>query len=261
MKESKAVRIWEIIYPVLLYYAVTLTALYALDFVLPETGDTKLLRQLITSFAVLPFLYSFRKEDLELSGKKMFEKDKKTDKAQIETLAVMFVTGGCFALALNNLLAAIQITKYSASYTQVEETFYTGRMALEILALAIVIPTAEELLYRGIVYGRARKWLGVRPAMAVSAVIFGLVHMNLVQFVYASAFGLLLAYFAEQTGNILGAAAAHMAANFTSVLRAETEAFAFMNQNRTVFLLFTVVLFLLSFAGIWRIVKRNGRKL
>ena len=75
MKESKAVRIWEIIYPVLLYYAVTLTALYALDFVLPETGDTKLLRQLITSCAVLPFLYSFRKEELERSGKKKVEKD------------------------------------------------------------------------------------------------------------------------------------------------------------------------------------------
>lgn len=260
-KDSKAMRVWEIVYPVFLYFAVTIMVLYILDFILPETVDSKLFRQLLTSLAVLPFLYSFRKTDRELSGKKILIENSKPNALKIKTLLVMFFTGGCFALAFNNLLGMIQITKYSTSYTQVEQTFYTGRITLEIFSLVLVIPVVEELLYRGIVYERARKWLGVRPAMVVSAVIFGLIHMNLVQFIYASVFGLLLVCFAEQTGNISGAVAAHMAANFTSVLRAETEVFAFMNQSQAIWMAATIAFGAFAAAGLWEIRRLNRRDL
>ena len=64
-------------------------------------------------------------------------------------------------------------------------------------------------------------------AVFVSAAVFGLLHMNLAQFVYAAVFGVLLAYVTNVTGSIAGAIAAHMAANLTSTLRAELGLFAF----------------------------------
>ncbi len=60
---------------------------------------------------------------------------------------------------------------------------------LEILALCIVIPIVEELLYRGIVLQRCVAAFGERAAVFVSAAVFGLLHMNLAQFVYAAVFG------------------------------------------------------------------------
>ena len=167
----------------------------------------------------------------------------------------MFFTGGLLALALNNLLGLARIAEHSAAYRQVEQTFYTGRLALEIFALCAVIPLVEELLYRGIVYGRLRRWLGAAPAMLLSALIFGLIHMNLAQFIYASLFGLILAFFVDRTGSILGAFAAHMAANLTSVLRAETGAFAFMDQNLTVQLALTAAFMQLSLLGIFFLLR------
>lgn len=242
LQQSKAMRIWNILYPICIYFAVTTIALYLINFIFPEVSESRLFCQLLTSLAVLPFLLSFYRQDERLRGKEWSVPRLLASFGSVGKLAGMFFAGGCFALAWNNLLGMLRIAEYSSSYSQVAETFYTGRLSLEILSLCIVIPIAEELLYRGIVYGRTKDWLGTRRAMAVSAVVFGLIHMNLVQFVYAAVFGLLLAYFMDISESVFGAAAAHMAANLTSVLRAETEAFSFM-ENRTACLASTILLF------------------
>lgn len=65
-------------------------------------------------------------------------------------------------------------------------------------------------------------------------------HFNLVQFLYATAVGLLLAVIMEQEG--LGAAmAAHMVTNLVSVLRSETKLFHFMDASMTGSVICTVV--------------------
>lgn len=250
MRQSRSMRVWGVVYPIGVYFVITAVALLILDFVLPETADSKLLRQLITSAAALPFLYSFYRKDRMLSADAKKMPCGRLPARRLQSLPGAFLTGGCFALAFNNLLSLSEIEDYSVSYGQVEETFYTGRIVLELVALCVVIPLAEELLYRGIVYGRIRDWLGKSAAVVGSALIFGLIHMNLVQFVYASVFGLLLAYYAETMGNPWGAAAAHMAANLTSVLRTETEMFAWMQQSRAIYFGTTAALLVAAGAGL-----------
>lgn len=255
MKQSKSMRVWNILYPIGIYYVVTTVTLFILDFILPETVDSKLLRQLITSVAAIPFLYSFYRSDQMMRGKAV-RIGKKFHKKDIINVVKVFMVGGCFAVAWNNILGMVHIADYSSAYGKVTETFYTGRILLEITALCIIIPIVEELLYRGIVYGRLQDWLGVPAALAVSAIIFGAVHMNLVQFIYASVFGLLLAYIAEVTKNLWCAIAAHMAANLTSVLRAETKLFDFMNNSLMIQIIVTILL--LVIAGMW--VKNNPQR-
>lgn len=258
MKDSKAIKIWNLLYPICIYFVVTSVSIIILDYFLPETANSKLFRQLLTSIAAFPFLFSFYKQDQASRNEWKNKPDWKRMKIRPADFFWMFVTGGCFAVALNNLFGMMRLSDYSASYAEVTKTFYTGRLLLEISALCIVIPIAEELLYRGIVYKRAADWLGARYAAVVSALIFGLIHMNLVQSLYASLFGLLLAYFVEAAGNLTGAIAAHMAANLTSVLRAETEVFAFLDQSLIVQVLVTVLLALIAAAGVSGIWQRNG---
>lgn len=255
LSQSRGMKLWDVLYPVCIYFVVTAVTAILLDYVLPESVDSRLLRQLLTSFAALPFLYSFYRQDVRMQGELSMGAFGKPPKTRPLHLLVIFFTGGLLALALNNLLGFARIAEHSAAYRQVEQTFYTGRLALEIFALCAVIPLVEELLYRGIVYGRLRRWLGAAPAMLLSALIFGLIHMNLAQFIYASLFGLILAFFVDRTGSILGAFAAHMAANLTSVLRAETGAFAFMDQNLTVQLALTAAFMQLSLLGIFFLLR------
>ena len=54
--------------------------------------------------------------------------------------------------------------------------------------------------------------LGVAPAIICSALIFGLVHANLVQFLYAVVLGCLLAFLYEKTGFFYVPVLGHIAA-------------------------------------------------
>ena len=137
MKLSKSMRIWNVIYPVAIYFVVTAVTLFVLDFILPADLNSKLLRQLITSFVSIPFLYSFYYPDQMMRGKVEgnlpFWKQCKMLCAgiRIKQVVWMFVIGGCFAVAWNNLLGMVKLAEHSASYQQVEQTFYTGRLPLE----------------------------------------------------------------------------------------------------------------------------------
>lgn len=83
--------------------------------------------------------------------------------------------------------------------------------------LTAVLPAfAEEFLFRGILFGsyRRSKMLG---AIFLSAFLFGLMHMNFNQFLYAFALGIYFAFLVEATGSILSSMLAHFTVNFTSV--------------------------------------------
>ena len=61
--------------------------------------------------------------------------------------------------------------------------------------VAIVAPLFEELIFRGLILKRAlRKW-SVPAAVVMTAVLFGVLHMNLVQGISATAAGIVLCMF------------------------------------------------------------------
>ena len=61
------------------------------------------------------------------------------------------------------------------------------------MSFGILAPLGEETVFRGIVYGRLKKISNVPCAALLSGLIFGLFHGNLVQAVYATVLGVVLA--------------------------------------------------------------------
>ncbi len=61
-----------------------------------------------------------------------------------------------------------------------------------MLLVLVAAPVSEELLYRGIVYGRVTQCFGERAGFAASVAAFALSHGNLTQAIYACATGALL---------------------------------------------------------------------
>ncbi len=135
------------------------------------------------------------------------------------------------SIACNYLIVFTGLTEISAGYKHVSDIFYNNRLLIEIITLCVIGPMVEELVYRGFVYQRLRYKGGRSMAVLLSALLFGALHFNLVQGVYAFTLGLLLAYIGEQTGSLVTAAAAHMAANLASVLWTETDWLDFLNQG------------------------------
>lgn len=257
--QAKTAQFWNVCYPVFVYFAVTFLAVSVWKMILWQTEDATLLCQLFSSAAALPFLYAiYRGDNIRrgTSGEGRYLKKPRT--FAFSSAAALFVLGAGFSIILNNFMGFIRITDYSASYAKAEQMFYTGQLLLELFSLGIVIPVVEELLYRGIVYGRMRDWHGVRFAAVASALLFGIIHMNLAQFAYASIFGLLLAYYAQKAESVWGAIFLHMAANLTSVLRAETGLFAIFERETWGFAILTALSAAACAAGAYFF--RNGKR-
>ena len=105
-----------------------------------------------------------------------------------------------------------------ATYESVSEVIYSGSVFVQILAAAIAAPLVEELLFRGLIFKRIRARFGFAAAAIWSALIFGIIHGNFVQFLYAFIIGLFLAYVYEKFKTIWASVIFHAGANFIAVI-------------------------------------------
>lgn len=88
---------------------------------------------------------------------------------------------------------------------------------LMVLCNAVVAPLLEEFAFRGVLLQPLRKH-GDRFAIVVSALIFGLMHGNMVQAPFAFIVGLALGYFCVATGSIWTSVAIHSLNNLWATL-------------------------------------------
>ena len=88
---------------------------------------------------------------------------------------------------------------------------------LSLLCVAVLPGVVEEFIFRGLLYRQYRQ-RRVWPAILASAFLFGLMHMNLNQFCYAFAIGILFCLVYEATGSLLAPMLMHMVYNGNSVV-------------------------------------------
>jgi uncharacterized protein len=81
-----------------------------------------------------------------------------------------------------------------------------------------VAPAAEEVLFRGLLYPVLKRRIGMRWAVAVSSLLFAVIHLNLMTFVPLLLLAGLLVWLYEYTGNLLAPVAAHAVFNLANLL-------------------------------------------
>ncbi len=83
-----------------------------------------------------------------------------------------------------------------------------------ILALSVLVPIAEELLFRGIIMAEMRRVMSPWLAIVANALLFAIFHMQLVQSVYVIIAGLALAAAYVWSESLVLPIAMHMVYNF-----------------------------------------------
>ncbi len=272
------------IYPVFIYFVVTNLAmsLFAMlaSFLGADYQEQYMALQTATVAVTIPFIVRYydkdKKEPTVFWEHMNLEFEKKTSAQKIINGIVMFLAGATAGMALNNILALTTLEEISEGYQEVTKIFFAGGILFELLGACLLTPFLEELLYRGVVYGRLcdlmilnneektpegtkREKQSRMIAMVFSALLFGVLHMNLVQFVYAGILGILLAWFMEKAGHFYGALLAHIGANLISVLRVETKLFSWMHQNQTIFIITTIGMLLVSIVLITIVWLQNNK--
>lgn len=89
---------------------------------------------------------------------------------------------------------------------------------LGILLIGVLAPMCEEIVFRGIIYRGYRREKGMIPAVILSAFLFGLMHMNFNQAVYAFALGIAMALLVEATGSLWGSVICHVFFNTSEMV-------------------------------------------
>jgi uncharacterized protein len=89
---------------------------------------------------------------------------------------------------------------------------------LLVLVVGIGAPIFEEIFYRGLVQRSFQNRFGPWPAVVVTALIFGLVHFQPLQFPSLALFGAVLSVLALRTGRLGPAIFAHMGFNLITVV-------------------------------------------
>jgi uncharacterized protein len=113
--------------------------------------------------------------------------------------AVMYVTN-FFSVFLTFLIAVLKGGNY-LDLNPLMDMMVDSNMIIRILYASIAAPVVEELIFRKFLLNKLRRY-GDIPAILLSAIAFGLFHMNVAQMFYATTLGIIFAYVAIRTNTI-----------------------------------------------------------
>jgi len=89
-----------------------------------------------------------------------------------------------------------------------------------MLLLVIIGPIVEELFLRGVVMNDFMSEVSPGVAIVLQAMLFGIIHLNVIQSIYATLGGILLGCFYYYTKSLKAAIVGHIFLNFTGVFGA-----------------------------------------
>lgn len=188
--------------------------------------NEKIYAVLISGLAALisiPIFIRLMKNDYEYPvnrrhKERTFDMGRYTRSFDKQMLPLLLFIGVFATLGLSRLILMIPLDGILGNYSNVKETYEAGNVWIQLIMLGIVTPVAEELLFRGLVYKRLQIYYDVTVAGYISSIIFGIVHFNLVQGIYAFIMGILFAYVYEKFNNIYASIIIHISANIAAII-------------------------------------------
>ena len=134
----------------------------------------------------------------------------------IGILVLCAVSGGILNLLWSGILQQLRIQDHFSN--AVQEQLFAGQAKVQLLGLGVLVPLAEELIFRGLIYTRIRKRIPAGAAIFFSALLFALFHGNVIQMIFAFPLALILAWLYERSGWFACPLAFHMGANLTAII-------------------------------------------
>ena len=171
-----------------------------------------LLASLAASVLTILVQQIFRKRDAQI-----LEKERRRWPAAEIFLGILTVTGA--GVLENMLLSFSRLQEILPSFRIAETVSYSGQNpVLLFLAVAVLGPVAEELTFRGLLLRRANTFFRPAGAVVLSALLFSLCHLNLIQMIYTFPLGILFGILYVSSGSLLTPMLAHIALNAVTLI-------------------------------------------
>lgn len=155
------------------------------------------------------------------------------------------------AIGFNVLFYLLGITESSQSFKNTANAQFGVVLFVGIILYGIVSPLAEEAVFRGLIYNRMKRCFPLPIAMILSSLLFGCYHGNMVQALYGTILGILIAYTYEKYASFTVPVLFHGTANI--VIYAMTYYDGLSAIDKTTGIIMTIVSFLIAAVCLWRI--------
>ncbi len=261
-KQSVIGKTGSILLPLAVYYAVYMVSLVILTYCLQSVGAETVREASLTGIVngasmlagALVLLPALR---MELQGYRNGVRrhnghaDRPNGRQAMRkawAILVTVVLAASSSVGLNILLSLTGLVQNSSAYQDVAQRQYDVAFGVGLFLYTVVSPLAEEIVFRGVVYNRMRRYFheaagagevagqrsdtagtgaaqGADPAtvaaILASGVLFGIYHGNLVQGIYGCCMGILMAYLYERSHAFRIPVLFHGAANCVVYLMAQ----------------------------------------
>ncbi len=139
----------------------------------------------------------------------------------LPALLKLAVLGVFVQFAISFLLNLVYIVRPDVmqNYTKVMESLGSGNPSLfSVFYVVITAPIVEEMLMRGLCLVILRKEFPFWAANIIQAFYFGMIHLNLVQGIYAFLLGMVLGAVVKRYGTLKASMYLHFVINFSGQL-------------------------------------------
>ncbi|ANX01421.1 abortive infection protein [Thermoclostridium stercorarium subsp. leptospartum DSM 9219] len=140
--------------------------------------------------------------------------------------AVSFLAGCAMQMPLSFIITLVEKTGIAPDlfeeYTQhVEQLMSNQNTVLQILAVGIMAPLIEEIIFRGLILNQLKRNIPATAAILIQAILFGFVHLNVVQGTYAFVMAVLMGMLTVWFDSLFVSIAFHMGMNLSGVILSE----------------------------------------
>lgn len=147
------------------------------------------------------------------------------EKAPLRKYWAVVVFGLAVSIAATCFFAMVELAFYSGESQSSTLITYTPPFAVQLLVLGIVVPVAEELMFRGVLFRRFLENRSFWYAAVWSSLFFVLMHQDGAQMVYAMLLGLFLCYVYQKFGSLKAPVVLHVTTNCSSLIYTEAGVF------------------------------------
>lgn len=220
-----------------------------------HSGQISVFISALAALCTYPLSYHFYKTSVVFEISPVIKR--RNHKIMLSYGPFIFLWAGIVAVGLNIAMTYLGDILQSSTYEKVSNTQYSVSMITGVIVFGIITPVAEELVFRGAIYNRLKRYFSPLIAIIVSSFIFGIYHGNMVQLIYATIMGVCMALIYEVCGKLSAPVLFHAGANTIVYIASKNEDISAMLNNKWIMMICLIV----AIQGFFRMVRESKQSL
>lgn len=243
-------RAWKIIYPMLIIMLLMETVVTIYMLIVALVGNlqgysmgTDMLMDAVAQHNM--FLVGISEMAAACILVYFYQKDKKVihvkaNKFHIVHIFLLIILSIAACLGINFTMDILQLNViFASTANEISSTLYSEPIWVQVISMVVMAPLAEELAFRGLIFKRTRTYTKFLAASLLTAMLFGLYHGNVLQFIYAFLVSWILTLVYEQFLSLKFCILVHAVMNATSVFASNSIWFQDLEWNNWQYLAIT----------------------